>query len=177
MKAAAEKRFEASRFKLEPHNYASHLDILLKRIRERAHREQVAEASVAVPARRVPSMTTERRMESYQNGFHARRAPTGRQLRRIMRKAGILDPAVALAHSHLRTAGRSAGCWAQAREAGAARVAFYGSRTGADMRDAMTGDGRAFDGTLTMIRHAGPNRPDAPGRVYRQTRPRPDKVS
>jgi hypothetical protein len=78
-----------------PHGYATHLDILVERIRQRHARERAEAANARQPARRVVPMTTEARMSGYllQGGRMTAR-PTPRQRKRLMRKAGILDPDV-----------------------------------------------------------------------------------
>ncbi len=79
--------------------YDSHMEVLWSRIGKRDRQRQAMEANARKPSPRIPPMSAERRMTGYWNdpGHWPGRAPTGRQLRRIMRKAGILDPQVVLA--------------------------------------------------------------------------------
>jgi hypothetical protein len=86
--------------KLAPRNYLTHLDILFKRMQAKAARDRAGAANAREPSRRTPPMSLERRMAGYMvAGPHGdlHRQPTSKQLRRMMRKSGTLDPAVILA--------------------------------------------------------------------------------
>ncbi len=78
---------------------SQHLSILAGRASRQARRITAAQANARAPAPRIPPMTMESRLLGYVRtpGRYDARRPTGRQLRRAMRKAGALDAGAVLA--------------------------------------------------------------------------------
>jgi|SRR6266498_2728500 len=76
-----------------------HLSILAGRASQQARRATAAQANARAPSPRTPPMAMEDRLLGYLSapGRYDARRPTGRQLRRAMRKAGALDARAVLA--------------------------------------------------------------------------------